>query len=143
IEVTLDDGCGSNTPAAASRIILPQSSGARPTQTAGTVSPLTLATGAPKTSLGLAGLAYAPVAGETALIFTITNIPQAQQGDVHLTDGTAAKIGMVVPLSQLTGATFTPAATPRAASSAFTFTVAGKNPITGAADPNPLTLTIP
>jgi hypothetical protein len=143
IEVVLDDGSGSGNPAVVDRTVTPEFDGGGPVQTAGTVNPLTILPGAPTTSLGLTDLAFAPVPGVTELIYTITDLPAEQQGQVLLTDGTEAAVGMQVPLGQLTGAVFAPAAAPRAQSGDFTFTVAGMNPITGAADPNPLTVTVP
>lgn len=143
ISVTLDDGEPGGKPASAARTILPQSNGARPVQSGGTVSPLSVATGAAQTSLGLAGLAYTPAPGETDLLYTIKEIPQGNQGKVVLTDGTDAQVGKTVTLAQLTGAVFVPASPPIAGTSPFTFTITGKNPITNTPDPNPLVASIP
>ncbi len=143
IELALDDGSASSNPPSLSRVIRPQSDGLDTVRESGSLNPLVIPPTTKEASLGLTGLNYVPRPGETVLVYTIVSTPQGTLGTVVLTDGTVAVVGMKVPIEQLRGAKFVASSTPRSGTVSFTFTIAGLNPVTGAATETPLTATVP
>ncbi len=99
-----------------------------PVQTAGSVSNLTVQEDASATSLGLAGLAYAPGGGadESAqmLGYAVTAVPSAALGNVVLADGTTVvAAGSSYTLAQLQGMKFVAAANANGGPATFSWSV--------------------
>jgi Bacterial Ig domain/FG-GAP-like repeat len=141
--VTLDDGSASDNPVTLTRIIQPQSDGLDTIRTSGNLNRLVVGPTAGQASLGLGDLNYAPRPGETQLIYTILQTPQFTGGFVRLADGTIAEIGMEVTIEQLRGAVFVLSDTPRSGTVPFSFSISGRNPITGALTQAPIIANLP
>ena len=141
VTITLEDGLVGGR-AVGTTTILPVSANDAPTRSAGVVADLNTATNAGIVSLGLGTLSYAPPAGITTLVYTVTQVPDSALGRVLLADGTAAVVGAAYGLAQLQGAKFAPASATVFGSGRFAFTVAGIDPATGRTDIAVLTETV-
>ncbi len=114
----------------------------QPERTAGNVEPLGLSINAPATSLGLAGLAYAPGGGNDesgqTLSFAVTAVPPAALGDILLADGLTVVTPGPIDLATLQGLQFRPAPGVSGGPTAFSFSVTDNGMTAGASDPQTL-----
>ncbi len=113
--------------------------GKTPVRTAGAVKDISVLENAARTSLGLGAINYVGPGGKEKLVFTVTETPSAEFGDIRLADGTIPQTGLTYSLAQFRGAVFVPNLNVSGNAGRFTFTVSALNPLDGEPEADSLT----